>query len=71
MEIILIFLRHYLFCSIGAFFRFMSSFTINLIKKQPINSFKSFWDYKTNPQNELKDAFIGFIFIGILLSVIL
>lgn len=70
MEIILIFLRHYLLCLIGAFLRFILDLVLNTFKKEPILSFSWYWNYKVNPQNELKDAFIGFIFLGIILSII-
>lgn len=71
MEIILIFLRHYLFCLIGAFFRYIFNILVSLVKKLPILSFSNFWNYKTNPENELKDAFIGFIFLGTVLSILI
>lgn len=71
MEIILIFIRHYLFCLIGAIFRYIFNNIINILKKQPFLSFSIFWNYKTNPENELKDAFVGFLFLGILLSILI
>ena len=71
MGIILIFLRHYLFCLIGAFLRYIFNIIVSLVKKEPILSFSYFWNFKTNPENELKDAFIGFIFLGILISILI
>ncbi|POS00581.1 hypothetical protein Q361_1531 [Flavobacterium croceum DSM 17960] len=57
MQIILIFIRHYLLCLIGTFFRYLFKNIINIIKN--------------NPENELKYAFVGFLFLGIILLILI
>ncbi len=70
MEILIVFIRHYLFCFIGGLFRYLFTNLLNLIKKKPIISFSFMWNYKLSPKNELGDAMIGFFVLAIFLSLL-
>ena len=66
-----ILIRHYLFCSIGAAFRFSIEKLKSLGSKKRTLTFKQIYDYKRQPENELLDAIIGFLILGLTLTLIL
>lgn len=67
MNIILIILRHYIFCLAGASLRFI----FNYIFQSNKNSFHFYWNNDLNNENEMINSIIGFIFIIITISIIL
>ncbi|MBA5792434.1 hypothetical protein H3159_06565 [Flavobacterium sp. xlx-221] len=72
ISLISTFLRHYLFCFLGASFRYLFDFLkYKLTKKTPKPIFKSYRNYEESPDVEMIDAIIGFITLGILLMIII
>lgn len=67
MNIILIILRHYIFCLVGASLRFI----FNYIFQSNKNNFNFYWNNDLDNENEMINSIIGFIFIIITISVIL
>ncbi len=66
-----IFIRHYLFCSVGAAVRFFIEKLKSLQSGKRTPKFKQIYDYRKNPENELLDAIIGFLILGLSLTIIL
>ncbi|MCB9427136.1 MAG: hypothetical protein H6584_08970 [Flavobacteriales bacterium] len=59
MRIVIIFLRHYVFCLVGGWIRYLFENCISNLKKTPITSYKAIKDYNENPSNEFLDIIIG------------
>ncbi len=66
-----IILRHYIFCLIGASVRFIYLNIYNILKKRKRIYFNEVWNYKHSDENEMLDAIIGFLVLGISLTLIL
>ncbi|KRO67785.1 MAG: hypothetical protein ABR84_03450 [Cryomorphaceae bacterium BACL21 MAG-121220-bin10] len=66
-----IILRHYIFCLIGAGVRFIYLNIYNLLKNRKRTYFKEVWNYKNSTENEISDAIIGFLVLGMSLTIIL
>ena len=64
-----IILRHYIVCLIGVRFIYLNIY--NLLKKRKRIYFKEVWNYKHSDENEMLDAIIGFLVLGISLTIIL
>lgn len=62
-----IFIRHYIFCFLGASTRFVIQ---PVLPKKPNLTFKQIYDYKKYPENEITDAIIGFIILGTIATLI-
>ena len=67
MNIILIILRHYIFCLVGASLRFI----FNYIFQSNKNNFNFYCNNDLDNENEMINSIIGFIFIIISISIIL
>lgn len=65
-----IFLRHYVFCLIGAGVRFIFLNIYNILKKRKRIYFKEIWNYKHFSENEMLDSIIGFLVLGAILTII-
>ncbi len=65
-----IFIRHYLFCFLGVSARYLFIKTKALFVNIKTPRFKELFNYKKYPENEIMDAILGFIVIGIILSLI-
>ncbi len=64
------FLRHYVFCLLGALVRFLWDLVMNKFKKRPqVIKFKDYRNYSENPDTEMIDAIIGFIIFGAIIGV--
>ena len=59
MRILLIFLRHYVFCLIGGYTRYLLENRMLSVKNKPRVSYRVIKDYYKNPSNEFLDTYIG------------
>ena len=66
-----ILIRHYLFCSIGAALRFLIEKLKSVQPEKRTPTFKEIYNYKKYPENELLDGIIGFLILGLTLTLIL
>lgn len=61
-----IIIRQYVFCLCGAFLRYLYAYVF----KRQVIQFKEVWDYEKHPENEITDAILGFLVIGITCTII-
>jgi len=65
-----IFIRHYLFCFLGVSVRYLFMKTKALFVNIKTPRFKELYNYKKYPENEITDAILGFVVLGVILSLI-
>ena len=67
---IAILIRQYIFCLIGAATRFIIEIAKSLQSKKPTPTFNQIYNYEKNPENEILDAIIGFLILGLTVTLI-
>jgi hypothetical protein len=70
VSLIITFLRHYIFCFLGASLRFLWDLIIVKLNNKRHNiRFKDYHNYDEHPESEMLDAIIGFIIFGVMIGI--